>query len=371
MGCLSIFMLIGTVITGSILILGEIAAIYISLLIPSIILIIIGIANIRKSKYKGKISPILCIISGLILSITFSVAAIIASLNFMTDLTSPPEYDLSDLPTHWQKDGIGAENAKTEAIQTLLSSADNGDRQTFMNCFSAELRSDVDFNDNVDKFLAAYPKGLSECILSGGLGAESGFDPVEASTYYECNLNGQWYHIDLALCSKNSNDPDKVGVTYFTIMNTEGRAVYNEARNQYSTYSYYNGSEYQDSAYYDIKYLLCDIKSSSEVTARFIGGDAFLYTPTSSKKLTALEMKTLLSTADRLDDPNIINTIGKANASIKYDNHTSYTYYYELLPEKGEPRYACISAFPNYGEIGSAYVCTPTKVLMNRPLIYN
>ncbi|MBR1444396.1 MAG: DUF5104 domain-containing protein [Firmicutes bacterium] len=368
MGCLSIFMLIGTVITGSLWILGEIFAIYISLLIPSVILIIIGIANIRKSRYKGKFTPALCIISGFIMSVTFSVAAILASFNFVTDLTSPPEYDLSDLPSHWQKDGIGAENAENEAIETLLASADSGDRQTFINCFSRELHSDADFNDNIDKFLSSFPKGLSECVLDGGIGSTSGFDPVEVSAYYECNLNGQWYHIDLCLCSKNSNAPDEVGVTYFTIMNTEGRAVYNCARDQYSTYSYYNGSEYQDSAYYDSKYLLCDIKSSCEVKARLIEGDAFLWTSTPSKKLTAYEMKTLLSSGSRLDDNNIMNIIGKANASVKYDNHTSYTYYYELLPENGEPRYACIVTFPSYGEISSAYVCTSNKALLNRSL---
>ena len=173
------------------------------------------------------------------------------------------------------------------------------------------------------------------------------------STHYNCILNGEWYFINLGFCHEDNLEPDKVGVDYFTIRNVEGKAVYND-----------NASRDRD--YDEGAYMLCDIRSSDEICARAIDGSAYLWTPTDDPKLTVEEMSALIKKYRSNSPGDIWRRIGEPNAQIKWYNCTGYDYYYELVPEDGEPRYAYICASGFRGNIYSAYICSPEKTLYDR-----
>lgn len=269
------------------------------------------------------------------------------------------EYD--SVPERWKNEYVSDNRAAAQAIKALLKSADDGDREAFAKNFTDELRARADFERLLDTFFASYPTGLSEVKLDGGGVSSSGsyragHDVQEGSTHYECTLNGEWYMINLGFCYENTDEPEKVGVDFFMIKNLEAQAVHQDA------YS-------RDSDHYDDIVLLCDIRSSDEVSARLIDGQAFLWTDTDTQKLTANEMRELLSKYRSLAAPEVSDRIGKANAERKFFNCTGYDHYYELVPENGEPRYAYICANSSYGRIIYAYLCTPEKTVYDVPAL--
>lgn len=265
------------------------------------------------------------------------------------------EYDR--IPDKWENEWVSDHEAASEVIEALLSSADAGDREAFAENFTKELQQSDDFSERLDEFFIAYPTGFSECELDGGLvSSEASYHYGDTystgSTYYECWLDGEWYFISLGFCHQNTYDADKLGVTRFTVMNLEARAVYIDISNR----------EYDS---FEDEYLQCEITSSDEVDARLIAGNPFLWTPTDNPKLTAEEMHDLFAGYRDLGAKEIMDTIGKANAAIKYSNCTGYDYYYELAPENGEPRYAYISTSSPYGRIIDAYACSSEEILFD------
>ena len=260
----------------------------------------------------------------------------------------------------WKNEHVSDNRAAEQAIEALIESADRGDRDAFAKNFTDELRGTSEFDSLLDDFFAEYPKGLSEVRLNGSGVSSSGsynygHNVLEGSTNYKCTLNGEWYIINLGFCYENTDEPEKVGVDFFTIMNTEARAVHQDA------YS-------RDSEHYENIHLLCDIRSSDEVNARMIGGYPKLWTDTDTEKLTADEMRELLSEYRSLGVPEVRDRIGDANAEEKFFNCTGYDYYYELAPENGEPRYAYICAAAPYGRIIDAYLSTPDETIYDDPL---
>ena len=258
------------------------------------------------------------------------------------------EYD--SVPERWKNEYVSDNRAAAQVIKALLEAADAGDREAFAKNFTDELRAGAGFEGLLDAFFASYPKGFSEVKLDGGGVSSSGsynagHDVQEGSTFYECTLNGEWYIINLGFCYENTDEPEKVGVDFFMIKNLEAQAVHQDAFSR-------------DRDHYDNIVLLCDIRSSDQVNARMIDGKALLWTDTDTEKLTADEMRELLSAYRSLAAPEVRDRIGKANAEQKFFNCTGYDYYYELVPENGEPRYAYICANSPYGRIITAYLCT-------------
>lgn len=112
--------------------------------------------------------------------------------------------------------------------------------------------------------------------------------------------------------------------------------------------------------------MVCCIKSESEVSARLINGTAFLFEPTPDRIITEDDMKRFLKTYKTLK--SLSDVIGKPNVSKKYDNCTGYDYYYELVPENGEPRYVYICTERNNGRIITATVCSGTDFLYDKEI---
>ena len=80
-------------------------------------------------------------------------------------------------------------------------------------------------------------------------------------------MNDEWYTIELGFCYENTDNPERVGVTKFTIRNLGGAA-------------YFNKKHSRDSHYLEDEYLICSIMSDQEISARLINGIPFFGTDT-------------------------------------------------------------------------------------------
>lgn len=322
--------------------------------LAGIILLIIGIVNKRKPKNAGRKFPTVCISVGGTLLV---LPALIVAIGIVSSIGKGT---YNSVPEHWKNALVGDRQAADEAIKALMEAAGNGDREALTKNFTAEVRNSPSFDKELDSFLDTYPAALSECELDGGSSGSSGsynygHNVLTGSAHYTCDLEGKKYFINISFCYENTDEPDKVGVESFSVMNLGARALYIQESNEKAMLG-----EYEDNTF-----LICDIKGSDEVDARLIGGLPFVWHPTINEKLTEDEMRTLLSKTSSMD--SLTRKIGTPNVSIKYSNSTGYDYYYELVPENGEPRYAHISASRN-GDIIDAYVFTPEKGLYDNPL---
>lgn len=324
--------------------------------LAGIILLIIGIVNKRNPKNAGRKFPTVCIAVGGTLLV---LSALIFVIGIVPGIRKAFFYD--SVPEHWQNALVGDNQAANEAIKALMEAAGNGDREALAKNFTAEVRNSSSFKAELDSFLGTYPADLSECELDGGPSGSSGsynygHNVLTGSASYTCDLEGERYFINISFRYENTDEPEKVGVERFSVMNLGARALYIQEVNEKAMLG-----DYEDNTS-----LICDIKNSDEVDARLIGGYPFVWHPTSNKKLTEDEMRTLLS--NTIDMRSLIEEIGSPNVSMKYSNSTGYDYYYELVPENGEPRYAHISASSMMGNIIDAYVFTPEKGLYDNPL---
>lgn len=328
--------------------------------IAGLILLIIGILNRRKPKFGGKGSPAVCIAFGSVLLVICAVILLLWGFSFsaangliekadgLMEKFMGPEYD--NVIDEWRNEWTTDTEAAFEAKTALLAAADSGDREGVAQLFTPELRKRLTFDATLDDFLALYPVGLSECELDGGLSMSESFchegERVRTgSAYYTTELDGEWYAIRLRFCYENSEDPDKVGVTFFAIEDLEANAL---------------GEDY---GYYD--YLLCRFADESDVTARLIDGRGFIFEPY-NREITEESFKNHLNGCATLQD--LIDRIGRPNVKKKYDNCTGFDIYYELVPENGEPRYAYLSVDDLSGKIYSAYICSDKETLYDRKL---
>lgn len=269
------------------------------------------------------------------------------------------------VPEHWQKSRVNENQAADEAVKALLKAADDSDKEAFGKCFADKLRCGANFNDYADDFFSEYPAGMSECKLSDGSVASSGsFDYGHniqtASASYDCELEGEHYFITLCFCFENTDEPEKVGVTYFAVRDLAATAVY-RSRDTYC-------DDEDDTYSTDKPCTLCERMSGSGVEARLIDGSAYLWKETGNEALSADEMRALLDQVTDLKDEKFINTAGYANVEYKFRSATGYDYFYELKSENGESRYARIATSSPYGRIIDAYLCTPSKTIYDDPL---
>lgn len=324
--------------------------------LAGIILLIAGIVNKTKPKNAGKKFPAVLISFGVTLLV---LPALIFAFGIAPGIRKA--FSEKSIPERWQNTRVGDSQASDEAIKALMEAAGDGDRKALTRIFAAEVRNSSSFKAELDSFFGAYPAALSQCGLKGGSSGSSGsynygHNVLTGSGSYTCDLEGERYFINISFCYENTDEPDKVGVRSFSVMNLGARALYIQEFNKKA----------MEEDYEDDRALICDIKGSNEVNARLIGGYPFVWHPTDNKKLTAEGMRTLLSETE--DMSSLIQKTGEPNVSMKYSNSTGYDYYYELAPENGEPRYAFISASSPTGRIIDAYVYTSEKGLYEDPL---
>lgn len=332
--------------------LGGIAAV-------GLVLLLVGVFRGRKPKYAGKRSPTVCmVIGGILLTLALLPGALLSVevvRSLMTAGIGQTAYE--SVPDHWRGDRwVDDETAAEEAIDALLTAADSGDREAFAENFTQELREREDFDAVMDTFFAAYPGGLSSCVRSsdgpGGTGSyDEGHVVKESSITYRCMLGEEWYYLSLDYCYQNTDHPEQVGVTAFTVMDLPARAVYME-------------HVFDEEGYGAGIWLLCDRLSPQGVEARMIDRYPLLWTSTDAPKLTADEWRALCGKCHRMDDPAFKKAVGSPNGAI----NRLYEYYYEMADEDGEPRWVCVTADSPYGVILGVYPCNAETIYYEEPI---
>ena len=316
--------------------------------IIGLVQLIIGL--VKKKKNPESAGKILILCGGIMVAVPAVITLAFVVFLFGRIFDTPFGRNQS-IPEQWQHSRVTDNKAADEAITELLASSDDFDKERFMNCFAMEQRKDPNFVKYIDDYFSAYPIGLSECELDGGLVQSSssynyGHNVQTGFADYTCTIDDDYYFITLDFCFDNTDEPDKVGVTSFSVRNLEAEAVWRAETIVFDEDDYTPRVE-------------CSIISDSEVNARLIDGSGFVWTETENEKLSADEMKKLLEKVVNLDDALFVNTVGQPNAEYKYYNATGSDYYYELQPENGEPRYAHIVTSTQYGRIINGYLCTP------------
>ncbi len=292
------------------------------LFIIGTVFLIFGTVQKKNSKYAGKKPPSFYIARGRNYLIPPIGAAIYLAWFF-------GDGAYAHVTDRWRSGRFNTDSrVSEEAIEGLLTSADAGDRDYFEKMFAPKLRERSDFQRLVDAFFESYPNGLSFCELDGSYGSNRAL--------YTCFLDEEWYYIELEFRYGRWYTPDDIGVTFFCIENLEANALRRD--------------------YVERDFLTCEIADESEVDARLINGRGRVFTPTPDRSITVEQMKIYLEKYNDLDD--LAGRIGEPNVSKKHTNSTSSGYYYELVPEDGEPRYAYIDADPYSGEIYYSYICS-------------
>ena len=283
------------------------------------------------------------------------------AIDLIPETTRNTEYD--NLSDQWTKEYITEKYAIDDAFERLLKAAEEGDKEAFAKCFTPEVQKKSGFNGLVDSFFENYPKGLGKGKIEhrpGGAGGSIKDDKFikKAGGRAEVWIDGKYYQIDVGVCFVYSDEPDKVGVESFSIRNMEALAVYIDYINQFAEY---DPEKMEDP-------IICDIKSSDEVSAKMINGCPYLWEDTSTPKLTVEEMRKLLTEYRTLSSPEVREKIGLPNARLKQSNSTGYDCFYELQPVNGVAHYAHITTKSELGEIIDAYDCTSDSYDLDNPL---
>ena len=324
------------------------------LFVAGLIFLSIGIVKKKSPKNKGKKHPIVFIVIGLLLSLpaVVSIVIVLVTLRITNTKTAIERTQYECVPDKWRNERVQDHQAAQEVLDALLKAADEGDKEAFALNFTPEIQEQSDFDDTLDMFFKSYPEGFSECDIEvgpvgGGGSYNYGHNVLNAGTSIDVVMDGEWYTIGLSFCYENTDNPEKVGVTNFNIMNLEGAA-------------YFNNESNKKPFYFEDEYLICRIMNDQEISARMINGIPFLWTDTPEPKLTEDEMRELLT--DYRDKgigiPEVQDVIGEPHAGIKLFNATGYDYYYELEPkEDGTPQYVHINTSTEKGRIIAAYLC--------------
>ncbi|MBQ9901746.1 MAG: DUF5104 domain-containing protein [Clostridia bacterium] len=346
-------------IKSLLLIILAVIGLALSLLI-GFILLIRGILKKPLAEYAGSTYPKKLMITGIVMILIpfaaiagLSIWGITSSAN---TIYTRAHYEC--VPDIWRNESVSRNKAEEDIIRNLLASADKGNREAFAKNFTPEIQKKKGFDKAVVDFFENYPGGLAGYKIYNKTLTEPDLPDSDStiktdSLSFRCGSYGEWYFVVLKYCYYNPDEPDKVGVTEFRVMNLEAAAVYyeNEEANTASDFP------------------VCDIRSGSDINARLVGGRAYLWTDTDTPKISEEELRGLVELYDRLDDPALKNAIGEPNLIIKETGSNEYGYFFELTAQNGEPRYAYVQTDSERGKILWALICTPYEVQYNHTLV--
>ncbi|MBQ4396901.1 MAG: DUF5104 domain-containing protein [Clostridia bacterium] len=326
------------------------------------VLLWMGLSRRRKPEYAGKRSPKVLFGLGLAILTLPTLVVVLYSVRLLTVGISTAfqwtQYEC--IPDRWRNEMVSDTEAADDALNALLTSADNGDRDAFSKNFTPEIQADAGFQTALDDFFAAYPGGLADLERKGGYGGgggsyDMGTAVLDYHVQYDLTDGDTWYRVHLSICYRNTDEPDKVGVTVFTVRNLPASAAYEEeVRNA-------PGTE-------DGRYMVCDVSGADGRDVRLIDGNPFFWTASDTPPLTVDALRELLAAHRRMDDPVLTSALGSPGAVSRYADQPDYRCYYELTSENGEPRYADIQVEADSGEIFGAFVCTPDETDYDTPL---
>ena len=342
--------------TALVLILLIIASILGIVFLIGLILLIIGIVRKSNKKNEGKKSPVVLIVTGAVLMVPSIICVVLIAVSLVkSDINRAHwENEADSIVELWQHTSVTDEKAAPQALNALLTAADDGDKEAFMKCFAESVREDDEFEDMVDQFFEEYeefPDELADLEFDGGVSGGTaehnrGVSTRVSSAYYDINLGSDSYYIRMRFCFENDKDPDEIGVTLFEVTNLGGNVDYNLTM---------DGREIDHD---DI--VACHYCTPDEVSARRIGGHARRWTDTDLELISVDEMRDLLEDCDTIREAWNSGLIGTANSEYQIPQSTAEYYYYEVEPEDGEERYVKITVSSD-GRILDAWLCSEDK----------
>ena len=327
--------------------------------LAGLIMLIIGLVNSKKVK---KVWPIVLDVLGIAGMVPLVVSVVGLGALFAwsqyNDEHMLEKYD--SVPEAWMNESmVNEQKAAEQAINAFVTAAGNGDRDEFVENFSAVTRDRDDFDENVDAFLDAFPEGLTFDGLSrwrvASLGNENGGRTRAADATYRGKFDGEWYYIRIKYCySGGDSDENMIGVYYLGLLDLAGQAN-----------SVYGDNEYHRDS--DLVYLYTYMPE--DIDARMIDNYPELWQETDGPVLTADEMRDVLSNYDTLREAIDEGPLGEPNWNPVHDGSVSNEYYYELQSVDGEPRYAFIRTRGEYGPVISAYEYSETDGDYDNPIV--
>lgn len=125
------------------------------LFIGGLILLIMGIVKKRKQENKGKKSPFVMIVLGILLIVpavlVLSIMLFFKTGSVIKDKTWKTKYD--SVSEMWKNRRVNENKACEQAFDELTQAADAGDKEAFSKCFSETVRQKADFQEKLDVFL--------------------------------------------------------------------------------------------------------------------------------------------------------------------------------------------------------------------------
>ncbi len=308
------------------------------LFIGGLILLIMGIVKKRKQENKGKKSPFVMIVLGILLIVpavlVLSIMLFFKTGSVIKDKTWKTKYD--SVSEMWKNRRVNENKACEQAFDELTQAADAGDKEAFSKCFSETVRQRDDFQEKVDAFFDSYPGDLAGLEYDDHLADSSeqlhyGHNVKVANNQLDAHKGSESYYISLKCCYENTDNPEEVGVTEFHVFNLEGYADY--------CYDSFGTIQYPE----DEDYLLCYIRTPEDISARRIRGEAYPWTDSEKEPVTKDKMKDLLVNNDYFDDAKREGDLGEPNVIYHISASNADDYIYELASEDGKPLYVDIT----------------------------
>ena len=314
-------------------------------------MVIYGIVKRRHDRKNGSRLIITGLVMMIITSLYFIYAAFMIFASSHSTPAAPSDYD--SLPEYWQAHKIGEGEASVEAVNTLLDAAYAGDTDKFASVFSESTRRRSDFDARMEDFLSKLPSnlrsvGLKDCGITSRSSEPGSSAHSEATVVYSAVVDGKEYFLTLKFCAHSAEHPEDVGVSFFTVLNLEGQAMYNQCFNEVG------GASVPSAVYerYADAYLLCDVLNDGKVSARKIFGFVYMWTPSEGSPMTSEEIVAALAGYDNLADAIDAGKLPQPNVEYKSADSNVYEYYYELASgPNGEPLYASIVTMGERGDI--------------------
>ena len=317
--------------------------------IVGLILLITGIVRKKNPKNIGKRSPTISIVLGAVLLVLpVGTGAIAGGCAAREAILRNKDYDI--VTDKWRNVLVTDKEAAQSVTEQLLDCAEKGDKETIKKLFSASVSGKDGFDKALDEFIENYPKGLSDGERKDlNVSGSSHYDKDGAKKYskarFRISSGGEEYFISLDFCYYNKKNKDEIGLESFTVENLEAKALKKDREG-------------------DV--ILIDRESSDKVTARLIGGNAYIFTPAEGRLISESEMSGLLKKHLYLSD--ISSEIGQPNAQFKMENATGYDYFYELEPKDGEPRFIHITTDTPMGKVLGNYLCSDEESFFSQKL---
>lgn len=269
------------------------------------------------------------------------------------------------LTDEWRNEWVSPEDAREDALKTILKAAEEGDAEEIKKLFPQNAQGPA-LEKQINQFLETYPKGLSELELPELFSKEysklsrKGMDSYDEehyyfSVYFETEMDGERYYVSIEGCNQNDAKPEEVGVVLFTV----------ETEQAYVTKKKYSETDY----------IYSNMLRDADYEVRKIQGVPYAFTPI-KRKLRKKEVIETLRDNYYLD--NFVEKFGKPNAAradddseegedfyelLSEEEEDFYEllpkegeYFYELLPEQGEARYLKLEV-EYYDEICGCYIC--------------